>query len=246
MSTVRPDDPSPRPPGTDSAAPSAKPPPPLPGRDGALRPPRPEAKRGFAVTRVLVLLLTVGWVLGLARALTWRPAPPPSPTPFVELARTNLVHTSGRWCQTGHTNPYTGVLLDFYPNGLPMSRSVISNGLLEGLSEGWFTNRQTQIREYYRTNVADGLRTKWYPNGRKLSEATIVLGQIQGTFRRWHQNGVLAEEIPMRDGQPEGVGRVYFESGCLKAEIELRAGREIHRTSYNEGERAAERVRLPQ
>jgi len=162
--------------------------------------------------------------------------PPPA-----EVALTNLLHRSGFWWQkeAGRTNLFTGVLVDYYPGGLLMSRSVVSNGQLNGLSEGWFTNRQMQIREYYRTNVADGLRTKWYPNGQKLSEAPIVLGKIEGTFRRWHVNGKLAEEIPMHNGQPDGVGRVYFESGCLKEEIEMRAGKEVHRTSHQDGERPA-------
>jgi antitoxin component YwqK of YwqJK toxin-antitoxin module len=180
--------------------------------------------------------------LALALFFTWRPAPPlpPPPTaPPPEAELTNLIHRAGFWWQkaNGRTNLFAGVMVAHYPGGLLMSRSVVSNGQLSGLSEGWFTNRQMQIQEYYRNNVSDGLRKRWYPNGQKMSEATIVRGTIQGTFRRWHINGKPAEEISMRDGRPDGVGRVYYESGCLKEEIELHAGKEVHRTSYKDGER---------
>lgn len=179
--------------------------------------------------------LALGLTFGLVLVLVWRPARLPVAA-LPELARTNLIRLDGRWCQRGQTNPFTGMLLDYYPGGTLMSRSLVSNGLLEGLSEGWFTNRQPEIRETYRTNVADGLRTRWYPGGQKLSEAMIVLGQIQGPFRRWHLNGTLAEEIPMRDGRQEGVGRVFYPSGFLAMEVERRAGRVVAQQEWKDGE----------
>ena len=159
--------------------------------------------------------------------------------PTVELARTNLVRIQNLWCEAGRTNPFTGVLLEYYPGGLRMSRSVISNGLLNGVSQGWYTNGQMQIQETYHANVADGLRTKWYPNGRKLSEATIVQGQIEGVFRRWHEDGSLAEEIPMHDGHQEGLGRAYYASGCLAEQVEVRAGKVVGQQTWKDGERKA-------
>ena len=185
------------------------------------------------------LTIPIGLACGLALVLwlTWRGAPLVPAVPLPELARTNLYRLHGSWYQTGHTNPFTGVLLEFYPGGRPMSRSVVSNGLLNGLSEGWFTNRQMQVREYYRDNVADGVRTRWYPNGHKLSEATIVHGKIEGIFRHWHQDGSLAEESPMRAGQQEGVGRAYYADGYLQEEVEVRDGKVINKQTWKEGER---------
>jgi len=159
--------------------------------------------------------------------------------PMVETARTNLVRFQNLWCEIGHTNPFTGVMLEYYPGGLRMSRSVIAHGLLNGLSQGWFTNGQMQIQETYHDNLSDGLRTKWYPNGRKLSEATIVHGQIEGIFRRWHEDGSLAEEIPMHNGHQEGLGRAYYASGCLAGQVEVRAGRVVDQQTWPDGARKA-------
>jgi len=165
--------------------------------------------------------------------------PPPAapPQPLTELNRTNLMRFHGQWCQFGRTNPFTGALVDNYPNGAKMSRSIIANGLLNGLSEGWFTNGQMQVRETYRDNVSDGLRSKWYPNGHKLSEATIVHGKIEGVFRHWHIDGSLAEEIPMHDGQQEGVGRAYYPDGYLAEEVDVREGKVVNKQTWKPEER---------
>lgn len=180
------------------------------------------------------------FILGLALRLALWPTRPLQPVaPLPELARTNLVRVAGLWCQTGRTNPFTGFMLEFYADGSTQSRSTVSNGILNGLSEGWYTNRQLQIREYYRTNYPDGLRTKWYPDGKKLSEATVVMGQTQGTLRRWYENGRLAEEIPMRDGKTEGLGRLYYKSGFLKSEITIHDGQVIQANSWPDGTRSA-------
>ena len=185
-----------------------------------------------------LILVALGLAFGLVLVLVWRPTRLPV-AGLPELARTNLVHLDGRWYQIGHTNPFVGVLLEYYPGGTVMSRSMVSNGQLNGLSEGWFTNRQMQVRETYRTNVADGVRIRWYPNGQKLSEAQIVMGKIQGPFRRWHENGQLAEEIPMHDGQQEGVGRAYYASGSLAMEVERHAGRVVSQKEWKDGEQKA-------
>ena len=201
----------------------------------ALRP-LPGQPSGPPPRNLRVLLLPLGCCIafGLFLALALRPRPP-SPAALPEISRTNLVRVDGGWCQIGHTNPFTGVLLDFYPDGVLRSRSVVSNGQLNGLFEGWYTNRQLEVREGYRTNFSDGLRTKWYPDGRKLSEATIVLGKMQGIFRRWYENGKLAEEIPMRDGKIEGVGRTYYESGFLKTEVTIRDGKVTQTKGWPDG-----------
>jgi antitoxin component YwqK of YwqJK toxin-antitoxin module len=188
-----------------------------------------------------VLLIPLGLCLGFGLCLMLalgRVRPPPAA--LTELSRTNLVRLDGRWCQIGHTNPFTGVLLEFYPDGVLRSRSTVSNGWLNGLSEGWYTNRQLEVRESYRTNFSDGPRTKWYPDGRRLSEATIVRGKMEGIFRRWYENGKLAEEIPMRDGKIEGVGRTYYESGFLKTELTISDGKVTQARNWPDGKQSPE------
>ncbi len=173
-----------------------------------------------------VLVMLVSW-------LAWQPGSPPVPWP--ETNRTNLVHLAGGWYEPGRTNPYTGWLVDYYQNGARLSRSMVSNGLLNGLSQGWYTNGQLQIQETYRDNYSEGERKKWSPEGRLLTAATVVHGRFQGLFRRWYPNGKLAEEIPMTNGQPDGLGRSYYENGTLKAEVQMQAGKIVSRKDFPDG-----------
>ena len=153
-----------------------------------------------------------------------------------EVRRDALNLHDGKRYAKGSSEPFTGVMTEVYGNGVLQSRSVISNGLLEGLSEGWYTNGTKQVEELFRGGVSDGLRVKWYENGKKLSEAPIVAGKIEGVFKRWHDNGALAEEITLRNGTPDGLSRSYYPDGCRKAEAHLSNGTVVDQKSWTDGE----------
>ncbi len=163
-----------------------------------------------------------------------RPAALP---PLPEVSRTNLIRRDDRWFQASATHPFTGWLLDSYPDGSRLSRSFISNGLPNGPSEGWYTNGQIQIAEGFKDGLSHGLRTKWHPNGAKMTEGSLVAGKHEGTFRRWYDNGALAEEIEMQDGLPNGHSRAFYASGFLKAEATLRQGEVVERVAWADREK---------
>lgn len=132
---------------------------------------------------------------------------------------------------------YTGLMLEHYPGGVLKSRSVVSNGVLNGLSEGWFTNQTLQVMEHFVNGVSHGERLRWDAEGRKVAAAQIVHGKIEGVFRRWHENGVVAEEVTMTNGEPEGLSRAWYPSGFLKAEVRLVGGQVKDQHRYKDGER---------
>jgi antitoxin component YwqK of YwqJK toxin-antitoxin module len=184
--------------------------------------------------RAPVLLVIAAGVV--AAVVLMRLRPQPESLALAEVARANLQLRDGRLYQVGRTNPFTGFMVEFYPHHAPLSRSVLSNGLLNGLSEGWYTNGQIQVREYFTNGVSHGFREKWHENGKKMSEANIVEGKIEGTFRRWHDNGQLAEQIEMKQGAPDGAAAAYYPSGCLKARTRAQAGKVIDQKIWNDGE----------
>jgi antitoxin component YwqK of YwqJK toxin-antitoxin module len=96
--------------------------------------------------------------------------------------------------------------------------------LLEGLSEGWFTNGVLQVSEHFIKGLSHGLRTKYHENGAKLSEANIVSGTIEGIYQRWHENGMLAERVYLINGIADGEAASYFPDGSLKARVRLDHG----------------------
>lgn len=192
--------------------------------------------RASLLRRRLWLFALTSLLIGTA-VLVFRPA---RTVPASEARRGALMLRDGGLYRPGDTRPFSGVMTDFHAEGVLRSRSSVSNGLLEGVSEGWYTNGQVQVREHFRAGVSHGPRLKWHPNGRILSEATIVQGRIEGVFRRWHENGTLAEEIPMKAGQPHGLARSFFESGFEKAEARLSEGQVLEQHFWNDGEHASQ------
>jgi antitoxin component YwqK of YwqJK toxin-antitoxin module len=201
----------------------------------SLQPPRlPARLRVLAALAACALLALVLLIL--------RSQPGSSPG-LPEVAPTQVELRTGRWFFRNQSNALTGWLVEHYASGTLKSRSLVSNGWLEGRSVGWHTNGQQQVEEHYRAGVAQGRRLKWNADGTKLSEAQIVKGKLHGTFRRWHPDGSLAEETSLKNGEPDGLSRAYYPSGFLKAEARLRQGQMLEQKFWSDGEhRAADLV----
>ena len=179
--------------------------------------------------------LPTGVILVLVAGFCWLRCCFRKVEPPLEVLRSELELREGRLIQTGRTNLFTGAMIERFHNSLLKSRSQLSNGLLQGLSEGWYTNGQIQVREHFRAGVSDGVRTKWHENGDRMSEALIVAGRLHGLYRRWHENGQLAEEVSMKENAPEGLSRAYYPSGFLKAEARLQHGVAIEQQFWKDG-----------
>lgn len=162
-------------------------------------------------------------------------APPPVAAP-PEVPRSSLVLKDGRLYRPSQSAPFTGTVVEHYPAARLQSRSVVSNGLLHGLSEGWYTNGVRQVAENFVGGFSEGVRLKWYSDGAKLSEAAISAGKLNGTFRRWHESGQLAEQIELRDDQPHGESLAYYPSGFLKTRLRMERGQLVTTESFKDGE----------
>jgi len=137
---------------------------------------------------------------------------------------------------------FTGHLVDYYTGGETnrlKSRSVIRDGKLNGLSEGWYTDGQQQVAEMFVDGKSHGVRVKWHPNGQKQAEDSIEYGDLNGPCRKWHDNGQLAEEMAMVDGQADGQARSWHPDGSQKAEVTLEMGKVVEQQFWEEAEKPA-------
>ncbi len=147
--------------------------------------------------------------------------------PLPELDLSELKKVDGRFYIAGETNVFSGMVVESYEDGSPKSRTVVADGLLDGLSEGWHSNGQKQISESFVAGVSHGPRTKWWPDGTKQSEGMVADGEWEGLYRKWHENGQLSQEIPMKQGKAHGVAKAWFPSGALKSRVELTDGETV-------------------
>ena len=144
--------------------------------------------------------------------------------PAEQVSRNQLVLQQGRLMKISKTNAFTGLMVEFYPDGTLQSRSAVSNGLLHGVSEGWHTNGVLAVRETFRDGRSHGLRTKWDIESRRISELDIREGRIDGFHREWHTNGQLVVEVAMASGLPSGQSRRWSPDGTLVGQWSLSNG----------------------
>ncbi len=176
-------------------------------------------------------------VMGLFVALLW----PKAEVLPVELAK-NLTLREGLLYGASTNLPFTGWMIERYDDATMKSRSMVRQGVLNGVSEGWFTNGVRQVEEHFVAGKSEGPVTKWYASGAKLSEGTARSGRLEGLFRRWHENGQLAEELSLVSGAPDGVAKSWFPSGSPKAEVTLSEGRVVTQRFWKDGEQLPEQT----
>ena len=164
----------------------------------------------WAVVRA-VLLAAIGLAL-LVTYLETRQRPK-SAEATVEVDRKELVLKDGLLVRNGGSNAFTGLMLESYPDGTLQSRSAVSNGLLEGLSEGWHTNGVLAVRESFVGGRSHGVRTKWDAASNRIAESSIREAKIHGFHREWHTNGQLALDAEMVEGQPHGEVWKWSDDG---------------------------------
>jgi antitoxin component YwqK of YwqJK toxin-antitoxin module len=190
------------------------------------------------MTKIRIGILLLGLIGVGAIVYLQRTQPMPEEvTAEPELALQYIERREGQMFRSGSTNPFTGRVIERYRDGVLKSQTEVQNGMLHGVSEGWYTNAQMQVREFFVNGVSHGTRLKWYDSGKQLSEAPIENGELHGVFRKWHDNGKPMQEITMRRGRAHGRSRAWYESGYLKAEVAMEEGEVSDRKEWKDGEK---------
>lgn len=186
------------------------------------------SKSGKLLLSAAILLAGVGVVILFRRDAGARPV--------TEAELSALESRDGRFFEKQSVRPFSGRVLSHDPSGQLRSSAQVSNGLLDGLSEGWFTNGVVQVRESFAAGVSHGTRTKWRQDGSVESEASIVQGVIEGRFAKWHANGTLAEEAFFQNGVPAGEARMWYADGSLASWCRLEQGKVAESKRWPPGE----------
>jgi antitoxin component YwqK of YwqJK toxin-antitoxin module len=91
---------------------------------------------------------------------------------------------------------FTGIAVEYYPNGTPLSEVEHINGLRSGWTREWYQNGQIKLEQYFIRTVLDGIFREWHENGKlktekKVEEAIVV------ESKEWNQKGELLSEFNM-------------------------------------------------
>ena len=105
--------------------------------------------------------------------------------------------------------PFTGVVLDRYPNGKKKSVANYINGKREGLYTVWHLNGQKASEQNYINGMEEGVGTAWYETGQKRMEGNFANGKKEGLSTEWYKNGQKRMEGNFKNGKKEGLWTAY-------------------------------------
>lgn len=182
----------------------------------------------LTVFAVVIGVVAGAWVIWRSPRKDVVPVAPP------ERLRSELELRDGVFYLAG--TPFDGFVIERHDNGQLKSRSTVSNGVLQGLSEGWHANGMPQIVETYVAGVSHGIRTKFYESGAKLSSVIVSDGQTQGVFERWFENGFLSERVQLTNGVAHGESLAFHPDGSLKARVQMNQGNVVNHQFWEPGQ----------
>lgn len=174
-------------------------------------------KRRLLTAAAAVLLLAAGAWLWL-----WPEAPVPG-----EINRSALVLRDGRLCLKDSGKPFTGIVFEQAAGDRRLSELTVRDGILNGLSKGWYDSGAQEVEENFVDGKSSGVRKRWHANGKLKNEATIVNGELHGPYTEWHDDGSMAARMNMVHGKGEGLCEAWYPGGAPKARVILAAGEPV-------------------
>jgi antitoxin component YwqK of YwqJK toxin-antitoxin module len=146
------------------------------------------------------------------------------PEKIVVLADTNLSEQQGILYYA--QKPFSGFVVEKYPDKKLASKNGYFNGKLEGKQEKWYSDSSKMEVRFYQENRKSGEHRGWWESGQMKFEYFIENDIPIKTHREWYQNGQLYSLSNYnKEGQPEGEQKMWFENGQIKANYVIKNGR---------------------
>ena len=125
----------------------------------------------------------------------------------------------------------------YYENGKPKEISGYKNGLVDGLSEGWFDNGNKWFSYTYANGKLNGLETYYYYNGKTKSSSELKDDRKNGTTKYFDIKGMLSSSAAYVNDNLEGMTFGYHSNGKLKSELKYAGNKAngIYKTYFPSG-----------
>lgn len=125
----------------------------------------------------------------------------------------------------GDTEPYTGPVIDYHPNGVKSYQYEVKKGVPQGPVTEWYQSRQKMTESTLKDGELVGVMTGWYPNGKKEYEMPLEEGEIHGAGTEYYESGQRKSQTPYVKGKREGREIGFDENGIKLWEADWKADR---------------------
>jgi len=152
-------------------------------------------------------------------ATTIRPAAPrslASDDPELTL-ESGVLHWEGA--------PFSGRIVERYPDGSIESMTPYQNGLRDGTAMSFFSNGGARWERSYVAGREEGLHRGWYDDGTLHFRYPYAGGVVDGNALEWFPDGTLYRDFNYVGGHEEGSQRMWHDDGTVRANYVVRNGR---------------------
>jgi hypothetical protein len=121
--------------------------------------------------------------------------------------------------------PFSGYLIERYPDGARKSRVPYRQGLTEGLALAWYPDGSRMSARAYVAGKREGVHQGWWENGRPQYRYHFSNDLHEGLAEEYFDDGRLARQFHYRNGAEDGRQRIWDGDGSIRANYIVIDGR---------------------
>jgi antitoxin component YwqK of YwqJK toxin-antitoxin module len=121
----------------------------------------------------------------------------------------------------GAAEPFTGVAIERFPNGVIGSRFTYRNGIPHGPGATFYDDGKKESEAMQANGFVHGPVTEWHQNGNKRLEVTYINGKKHGLQIEYWENGNRRHEETYVDGVLSGPAADYDKEGTLSQKYHM-------------------------
>ena len=91
------------------------------------------------------------------------------------------------------------------------------NGLQEGRTRKWYTNKQLCEERWYVQGGKEGVHRGWWEDGKPKFVYHFLNDEFEGLVTEWFNNGKLFRQFHYTKGYETGSQKMWWENGAIRA-----------------------------
>lgn len=120
---------------------------------------------------------------------------------------------------------FTGAVYELDTEGDTLAVSSFLDGLQDGISTKWYSNRRLMEIRSYTQGRKSGKQIAYFENGGKKFEFVAQDDRYEGELKEWNAEGNLIHLATYRNGQEEGTQKMWYDNGKIRANYVMKNGR---------------------